>query len=275
MKRIWAGAFLAGIVALVCSCRQGAGKAAAVDGSVERSDEELRRLLGFPLARFGWMERIDSVGRNLAKSLPSDAGEPLKIEAISGWLGSTDGVRPVEFPDDTDLVPSLAWERHRGGCTSLSWIWMRLAKAMDLDLQPVLLPGHMTLRTKEGRFVETLRGGLERSTAFYDSAFSLAKRPAYRLDAANVPVLEASLLVHRGLLLWNRQDLTNSEACFRKASELVPGMPEAEGNLGLVLEARGERVQARAHLATALAGDSLNGKARVRWEALSKDGTGP
>lgn len=270
----WAVALLTGIIVVAGACRSVA-RSEALDVSVERSDAELRRVLGFGPAPAGWMNEIDSVGRRLADGLAPTAAEVQKIAAIAKWLNSPAGVRPELVPNDSDLVPSLAWERHRGGCTALVWIWTRLGRAMDLELEPVLLPGHVVLRTGEGRFVETLRGGMERSRAFYDSAFSLAKRPAYRLDAARVPVLEASLLVHLGLLHWKGQDLANAESCFRRASAIVPGMPEAEGNLGLALEAQGDLPGAREHLGIALAGDSLNDKASVRWEVLSKGGSGP
>jgi regulator of sirC expression with transglutaminase-like and TPR domain len=274
VKSSWFVATLTGIVVLFGSCDRGAERSGPIDASIGGSDADLRRQLGFGPSPAMWMANVDSVGRKMSSLVEGSASEEEKIAAIAAWMNSPRGIVPVDAPDDTDLVPSLAWQRRRGGCTALAWIWIRLGKALDLELRPVLLPGHVTLRTKGGRFVETLRGGLERTSTFYDSAFQLAKRPAYRLETSDSDVLEASLIVHRGLLLWKRQDMMESENCFRKASELVPGMPEAEGNLGLVLEARGDLPGAREHLAFALAGDSLNEKAKSRWEALVVDGDG-
>jgi len=264
VNRHVAAGLVTGIVGLFASCREGV----SVDASVEGSDAALRELLGFAPAQAGWELEVDSVGLALAREAGSVASEETKIQVISRWMASPEGVRPRLSPDDTDLVPSLAWRRRRGGCTSLAWIWMRIARAMDLELEPVLLPGHVVLRTSKGRLLETLQGGLERSGAFYDSAFSLSHRPAYRLDATSGQALEASLLVHRGLLSWKRQDLAGAEALLRAAAALVPGLPEAQGNLGLVLLARGDASQAREHLGIALAGDSLNAKARERLDDM-------
>lgn len=268
MTAFRAAPMLAGALLLAGACRPVRSVPAPVDSSVEASDARLRTLLGFPPASPLWRASVDSVGRILANSLPSDASEERRIEAIARWMGSADGVAPATFPDDTDLVPSLAWERRRGGCTSLAWIWLRLSGPMGLELQPVLLPGHVVLRTREGKFVEVLRGGILRSRAFYDSAFRLDKRPAYRLDAEYLPVLEASLLVHQGLLCWKRRDLVCARTRFEAASFLVPKLPEAVGNLGLVLETEGDLSGARDQLALALAGDSLNDRAKSRWDAI-------
>lgn len=272
MKKSWAGVLLTGVAVVLCSCRRGAGNHDAIDVSVERSDAELRRLLGFGQVPAGWMESVDSIGRRLAVVAGSSASQERKIAVISEWMNSSAGVQPQLAPNDTDLVPSLAWQRHRGGCTALAWIWMRLGKAMELELQPVLLPGHLVLRADNDRFVETLRGGLQRPRAFYDSAFSLAKRPAYRLDAQESSALEAALLVHRGLLNWKRQNLNEAEILFRRSSIMVPGLPEAEGNLGLVLLSLGRNLEAQEHLAIAVYGDSLNLKAEANWKELARGG---
>lgn len=274
VRNSWAAVVLTGVAVVLCCCRREAADIDAIDVSVERSDAELRRLLGFAPAPAGWIEEVDSVGRHLAEVAGAAASRERKIAVLSQWVNSSDGVRPQLAPDDTDLVPSLAWQRHRGGCTALAWVWMRLGRAMDLELRPVLLPGHLVLRLDDDRFLETLRGGLQRPRAFYDSAFSLAKRPAYRLDAQESSALEAALLVHRGLLNWSRQNLDEAEHLFRTSAALVPGLPEAEGNLGLVLLSLGRETQAREHLAIAVFGDSLNAKASRRLKAFGTFGVG-
>lgn len=170
-------------------------------------------------------------------------------------------------PSDTDLVPSLSLERHRGGCTSLGLAWRILGERVGLQLVPVLLPGHLTLRDSSGRFVEPLRG-IERSKAFYDSAFLLDRRPFYAGLSPRPRGLEAAMAVQGGLLAWKDGRLAEALGAFRVAVALAPGLPEGEGNLGLVFEAMGETDSARAHLAVAVAGDSLNRSAMRRLEAL-------
>lgn len=178
-------------------------------------------------------------------------------------LSGPEGVEAVLHPSDSDLVPSLAFERHRGGCTSLALAWIVLGGKVGLSLQPVLLPGHMTLRDASGRFIEPLRG-VERSAAFYDSSFQLARRPAYAELAPRPRGLEVAMAIHGGLLAWRAGDKAEALHAFRIATLLAPDLPEAVGNLGLLHEAMGNADSALVHLRIAVIGDSLNQAARER-----------
>ena len=229
-------------------------------------DSLLRRDLGFPPASVPLRARLDSLGQG-CRSV-RDSSFERRVAAIAAILASSEGIAAVLHPSDTDLVPSLALERHRGGCTSLAFAWLVLGERLGLRLEPVLLPGHLTLRDSSGRFVEPLRGGFERTSSFYDSAFQLARRPAYAALRAAPHGLEAAMAVQGGLLAWKAGHLERARDAFRTACLLAPGLPEAEGNLGLVFEALGEPDSARAHLAIAVAGDSLNHAARLRLEKL-------
>lgn len=239
----------------------------AASGDVERLDSLLRRELGFAPASFSLGSRLDSLGRGLERF--RDSAFESRVAAVAERLASPEGIAPVPHPSDTDLVPSLALERHRGGCTSLALAWRVLGARAGLRLDAVLLPGHATLRDSSGRFVEPLRGGLERDSVFYDSAFQLSARPGYVLRAAPRG-LEAAMAVQGGLLAWKAGRSRSALDAFRTASLLAPGLPEAEGNLGLLLESTGERDSALVHLGIAVAGDPLHRAARSRLEALRR-----
>lgn len=231
-------------------------------------DSLLRIELGREPARLTWREALEPLVLELRSGhVPADTSFSTKVAAVSAVLAGVRGLAPILQPSDTDLVPSLAFERHRGGCTPLAIAWIVLGAEVGLVLEPVLLPGHMTLRDASGRFVEPLRG-IERSASFYDSAFQLARRPAYRALAANQRGIEAALFVQGGLLAWRADRLEDALDAFRAATTLAPGLPEAEGNLGLVFESMGTKDSARAHLALAVAGDSLNASAMTRLDRL-------
>lgn len=231
-------------------------------------DSLLRSELGREPARLPWREALEPLVQELrAGHRPADTSFSVKVAAVSAVLAGEHGIAPVLEPSDTDLVPSLAFERHRGGCTSLAIAWILLGAEVGLALEPVLLPGHMTLRDASGRFVEPLRG-IERSASFYDSAFQLGRRPAYRELIPNPRGIEAAMCVQGGLLAWKGDRLDVALEAFRTATELAPGLPEAEGNLGLVFESLGQKDSARVHLALAVAGDSLNAAARMRLDRL-------
>jgi len=243
------------------------------DARIALLDARLRSQLGFPEASRSLDGELDSVGQFLSRQVPSGGNDSTRRAVIARWLDSPAGIAPVLAPDDTDLVPSLAWERHRGGCTSLAFVWQRLAARLGMRLSPVFLPGHVILERPDGKLLESLRGGMERSRAFYDSAFVLARRPAYRNCATDPDALVAALAIQCGLLDWKAGDLDAAREVLEFAVGLAPGLPEAEGNLGLVQEAMGDRVQAMRHLGRAVAGDSLNLRARAWWLALAKDST--
>lgn len=269
-----------GLAILFCGCRRDpygelANRNLSDSARVERLDARLRELLGFA-PRSGALESsLDSAARLLRSRLPPGAGAQERAQAAAGWIDGLDGVAPVLMPDDTDLVPSLAWERRRGGCTSLAWIWCRLGARLGLDLQPVLVPGHIVLRTAEGRYLEPLRGGLERVPAFYDSVFQLARRPGYALDRPSPSAIPAAMALQCGLLEWKAGRLREARAALELATLLAPGLPEAEGDLGLVLEALGETDSARARIRRAVTGDPLNTRAAQRLAGLDARAAAP
>lgn len=199
---------------------------------------------------------------------PRDTSFDERVRAVAAVLAGRDGIAAVTNPDDTDLVPSLAFQRRRGGCTSLALAWRILGDEVGLHLEPVLLPGHMTLRERSsGRFVDPLRG-CERSAPFYDSVFRIARRPAYAGFPIRTHGLEAAMALQGGLIAWKAGREREALDAFRTSTLLAPGLPEAEGNLGLLFESLGERDSARVHLAVAVAGDSLNAEAARRLDAL-------
>lgn len=231
-------------------------------------DAQLREELGFPPPKEGLEVRLQRLADGLSARDWSSVGVEDKVLAIRMVLEGSEGMVPVLTPGDAELVPSLSLEGRRGGCVSQAVAWQFLATRVGWNLQPILLPGHVALRDDHGRWVETLRGGIERDDRFYDSAFQLARRPWYQGYAARPSVIEAAMLVQLGLLRWRHGKTRSAEEAFRQAVLLVPGMPEAEGNLGLLLAAMKVEDSARIHLDRALQGDSLNAKARSILEGL-------
>lgn len=182
------------------------------------------------------------------------------------------GMAPISQPGDSDLVPSLAWERRRAGCVPLVLFWSRALNEHGIHAAPVLLPGHLVLSMPDGRLVETLRGGTIRAREFYDSAFRLADRPYYAGFRNEPDGVLASMLVHAGLLEWRSGNLRAAESAFETASRICPGLPEAEGNLGLVLEQAGRPKEALEKLDLALQGDRLATKAAEHRAGLRSAG---
>jgi len=236
------------------------------DTVVSRADARLRELLGKEPSPGDASRLLDPLCRKLTASTAPGASVEERLRAVREAL---DGIAPSLAPVDSELVPSLAWSARRAGCVPLAWAWSRLGAAAGVELVAVPLPGHVALATSDGRLLEPLRGGLERSRAFYDSAFGLADRPAYRALRGARGGIQAALLVQCGLLEWKAGRLARAQEAFEAALSWEPGLPEAEGNLGLVLEARGDREGALRHLDRALEGDPAHRAARARRDALA------
>lgn len=179
---------------------------------------------------------------------------------------------PVLQPNDSDLVPSLAWERRRAGCVPLVLYWSRALASHGIQASPVFLPGHLVLSMPDGRLVETLRGGIIRARGFYDSVFRLADRPYYVGFRTEPEGVLASMLVQAGMLEWRAGNLAGAESAFEAAARICPGLPEAEGNLGLVLEQAGRPEYALEKLDLALRGDRLAAKAAAHRAKLESEG---
>lgn len=227
-----------------------------------------RRLLGQDLGEGTLRATLDSLGRALSRRLgsppskvrPSDPAaflfEDLKIEPL---------VQPARLDDH---LPGHVLQRRQGGCVALSFLFVALGARTGTPFQLILAPGHILVGAADGRLVEPLRRGIERSPSFYREHFQLDRRPWYDLAPRGADALIAALAVDIGNAEWAQGHLDAARSAFVAAAALAPGFPEAEGNLGLVLEAIGDLDGARSHLAVALRGDSLAIRASARLAAL-------
>jgi hypothetical protein len=201
---------------------------------------------------------------------PSTENDSSIVRRISSMF-SRIGMVPVLQPNDSDLVPSLAWERRRAGCVPLGLMWSHLLGSKGVKVSPVLVPGHLVLVDGDGRLIETLRGGIFRSRSFYDSAFRLSERPYYHGLRPDSNAILAAMLVQAGLLEWKKSRPTSAESAFAAAAKICPGLPEAEGNLGLIQRELGREAEGRTRLEFALRGDPLAGAAQERWSRRDPD----
>lgn len=265
-------------VASLCGCRSGFDYSGFADGTlpllgrVASLDSRLRELLGEAhpdSSRLSTIvDSIDALVGPASGTSMTDSGVLASI--ASGFDRMT--MTPVLQPNDSDLVPSLAWERRRAGCVPLVLYWSRALASHGIQASPVFLPGHLVLSMPDGRLVETLRGGIIRARGFYDSVFRLADRPYYVGFRTEPEGVLASMLVQAGMLEWRAGNLAGAESAFEAAARICPGLPEAEGNLGLVLEQAGRPEYALEKLDLALRGDRLAAKAAAHRAKLESEG---
>lgn len=214
----------------------------------------------------------------LAAAALSPAGnvDSLRVAALNAFLFDSLGLVPLL--EDTTLdasLPSRVLAERRGGCLGLSLLCLALAESLDLPLRPVFLPGHVMVRWRSpgpghSRNIETLRRGLARSDSFYRETFALARRPWYALADARPEQALAALVFNLANFHRSRGDLESARAEYRLAETLLPGYPEALGNLGAALILAGDREAARQNLEAALAGDSLAAPAQQNLRSLAE-----
>jgi regulator of sirC expression with transglutaminase-like and TPR domain len=219
---------------------------------------------------------IESVYRSAARlspALKAAASDSEKIALLNAWVFDSLGIAPLL--GDSDLassLPSQVIANKRGACVGLALLYLALGKTLDLPLRPVFLPGHVFVRYRSGAYVrniETLRRGIARSDAFYDSAFALAHRPWYRLSDGEPRQALGALVFNLANTHRARGDLKNALEEFRLAEEAIPGLPEALGSQGAVYLMLGDRLKAKEKLQASLAGDSLSEPALKNLAALN------
>lgn len=265
-------------VVSLCGCRQEFDYSGFADGTrpllgrVSSLDSRLRGLLGEAHPDSSRLSAIvDSIDALVGAASGTSMTDSGALASIASGFDRI-AMAPVLQPNDSDLVPSLAWERRRAGCVPLVLYWSRALASHGIQASPVFLPGHLVLSMPDGRLVETLRGGIIRARGFYDSVFRLADRPYYAGFRAESEAVLASMLVQAGMLEWRAGNLAGAESAFEAAVRICPGLPEAEGNLGLVLEQAGRPERALEKLDLALRGDRLAAKAAAHRAKLESEG---
>jgi regulator of sirC expression with transglutaminase-like and TPR domain len=223
---------------------------------------------------------IETIYRAKARLAPQVAGrsDSEKVAILNAWVFDSLGIVPLLTDSNlASSLPSQVIARKQGSCVGLVLLYLALGKTLALPLHPVFLPGHVFIRYRATpatggytRNIETLRRGIERSDAFYDSAFSLAKRPWYRLGDSEPRQALGALIFNLANTHRARGDWKTALGEFRLAEEAIPGLPEAVGSQGAALLSLGDTDGARERLQTALAGDSLAEAAWLNLEILGK-----
>jgi tetratricopeptide (TPR) repeat protein len=219
-------------------------------------------------------ESLHAYATRLRPLLSVASTEAARAEVLRAFVFDSLAIVPLlEDPGLAASLPSRVLIDRRGSCVGLVLLHLALAEQLDLPLAPLFLPGHLALRWGTGPEafnVETLRRGLVRSDSFYRETFALGKRPWYVLAPAPpdraLGALVFNLANHhraRGEAAWALEE-------YRLAATLVPGWPEAQGNLGGSHLDVGAHDSARIYLAASLAGDSLAGPAWRNLEILHR-----
>ena len=141
----------------------------------------------------------------------------------------------------------------KGYCLSLSVVALAVAEKVGAPLYGVAAPNHFFVRYDDGRFRRNLE--LTREGAAIEDA-DLRKRfgehPLY-LRNLKTDEVRAYLLHNRGYVALAARHYRPAHADFDAALRLVPGLPEAHRNLGVLLGQQKQWEAAKRSFARALA----------------------
>jgi len=161
----------------------------------------------------------------------------------------------VAFTDDRNDPRSLfahsVVEHRRGSCVGMSLIYLLLGEKLGLPLYGVLAPSHMFVRYDDGvaRFnIETLRSGECMSDDWYRHRYGITDTSLYPLRNLDCAGVSAVVHYNIGNIMFHEKRFDNAVRHHQAALEALPGFPEAQGNLALALDARGEGAAALSRL---------------------------
>jgi tetratricopeptide (TPR) repeat protein len=185
---------------------------------------------------------------NAAKALLSDSipeNEPLRIiDAMNRRIFDVWG---ISFSDDRDnvryLLPHLVWREKRGSCVGMSLLYLLLAEKSGVPLYAVRAPSHLFVRYDNGRRrfnIETLRRGECMSDDWYRRRYAITDTARYPLCNLSRTEAAAVVIYNLGTVLLHDKKYDCAIRYLRKAAADLPDFPEAQGNLALAYEAKGE-----------------------------------
>ena len=200
---------------------------------------------------------IDRLAARLRERAPASASAADRIGALRAVLfedAKLEAVAALDSPE-TLHVDSVLRDR-RGYCLSISIVALSLAERAGLPLRGVALPNHFLVRYDDGRArrnLELTRGGAEIS----DEELRAKLGSAWREDSIylrdlTTPQIRAFLLHNRGFVAMLAGKKKEAAADFREALRLVPDLPEAHRNLGVLLGEGGMLLEAKAEFDRAL-----------------------
>ena len=149
------------------------------------------------------------------------------------------------------LFPHLVVKEKQGSCVGMSLLYLLLAEKAGLPLHGVLAPSHLFVRYDNGTTqcnIETLRRGECMSNAWYVQRYSITDTTLYSLRNLTVSEVEAVVWYNLGTIAYNDGHYKRAVEFLRHAIVLMPGFPEAQGNLALAFEAQEETGKALAIL---------------------------
>lgn len=168
-------------------------------------------------------------------------------------------VREVDDPDLGTVLLSGVLAGQRGSCLGLSGLYLALAERLGIEAHGVLAPGHFFVRAG-GHNLELLRRAEPMPDAWYRARYRVPPEVEAYLRPLTVRETLAVFRFNLGNAARTRGHHDRAAALYRRAARDFPGFPEAQANLGLVLQRAGDLQGAeRAYLRAAALWPDLPG----------------
>lgn len=184
-------------------------------------------------------DSLEDFARRLESGLARAPSDSHRVQEIISFVYDTLALDPViEDQREDSWILGRLLERREGSCVALASLFLGLGAELKMPLHGVFLPGHFFITWRKGeysRHVETLRRGLARSDSFYRDYFHLPRHPWYGIKPRRGAEALAASLFNLGNLHRSRGEHLLAAREFARVALLLPGFPEALGNLAVTL----------------------------------------
>ncbi len=218
---------------------------------------------------------IDRIA-DLARARAGEGAEPAaRIEALRAALfddAKLEAVATLDSPENLHVDSVL--RSRRGYCLSLSVVALAVAERLGMPLHGVAAPNHFFVRWDDGRVrrnLELTRRGAEVTDAEFRERIGegLTEGSIYLRNLAPAE-LRGFLLHNRGFAALAQGRREDARADLEEAVRLLPALPEAHRNLGVLLGEEERWAEARDSFDRALRllpsdADALVNRALCRW----------
>lgn len=199
---------------------------------------------------------LDRMAAGVQRAIAADGSRPASEHLTRVIFGELGFAREVDDPDlRYVLLPSVLQAR-KGSCVGLGSLALALAERLHVPLEPVMMPGHFFVRTREAgqlRNLELLRGGEVMPDGWYAARYPIAGGAAPAYTRALSPAEVRGVVDYNAGNQSKRQGrLLDAERAYQAAIEHFPQLAEAHASLGAVAQLLGALDGARLHYRDAL-----------------------
>ncbi|MFO0868939.1 MAG: tetratricopeptide repeat protein [Pirellulales bacterium] len=239
LRRVAAGVHLADVVRRLQLCLHPPAAEKAEEPSLCTAALLVAQLDDEELDVDSYRRQIERMAEEVRKTLPADATEPARLEALNKYLFQDNGFHGsrTEYYHRANSYLNRVLDDREGIPITLSILYMELARRLDLRVLGVGLPGHFIVkhvpRSGEEQLIDVFEGG--KPLTREEAAAKVRSVAEIELRDEHLHPLTTSEIIQRCLrnLVALAQEAQDREALLRYLEALVALDPDSAADRGL------------------------------------------